>query len=70
MENGPGGGVGAGRDQLGGGLGQGDPDLEEEATVKTGGQMDIDILEAEWTGLAGDLDDEKGGKKKVTRMTS
>lgn len=58
------------RGQLGGGLGQGDPDLEEEATVKTGGQMDIDILEAEWTGLAGDLDDEKRGKKKVARMTS
>lgn len=32
--------------------------------------MDVDVLEAELTGLGGEVDDEKRGREKATRITS
>lgn len=32
--------------------------------------MDMDVLEAELTGLGGEVDDEKRGREKATSITS
>lgn len=60
MENGPGGKVDAGRDQLGRRVGQRDPDSDEEAAKRKGEQMDTDLLQAELAGLGGEVGGERG----------
>lgn len=37
---------------------------------RIGEQIDMDVLEAELTGLGGEVDEEKRGREKATRITS